>query len=131
MIGADGSDDHVPAGADAAYPGWSSLAANLAADAVLFDAQLYAAGCRRLTVEHGEPLTEQAIALLVQLIADVDHAALRTDASSCTRLIRPTSVTWTFTGSDQVPAQSVVLAARRAADSRNPGGWVITADDYP
>jgi hypothetical protein len=54
--------------------GWEAMHRNLAADDVLAEAVLYASGGRRLTVEHGQPLTEQAAALVRQLVDDVDQA---------------------------------------------------------
>jgi len=42
---------------------------------------------------------------------------------------RPTSITWTLPSTD-VPARQLVLAARLVADRLNPGGWIISADDY-
>jgi hypothetical protein len=110
--------------------GWEALHRNLAADAVLAEAALYAAGGRRLTVEHGQPLTEQAAALVQQLVDDVDAAASAAGfLGSGTVTDRPTSITWTFPCTD-VPARQSVLAARQAADALNPGTWIVTADDY-
>ncbi len=103
---------------------------NLAADAVVAEAVLYASGGRRLTVEHGQPLTEQAAALVQQLVVDVDQAveaAGYLGGASVTD--RPTSITWTFPSTD-VPARQLVLAARVAADRLSPGGWIVTADDF-
>ncbi len=111
--------------------GWEALHRNLAADAVLAEAALYASGGRRLTVEHGQPLTEQAAALVQQLVDAVDQAvdaAGYLDGGTVTD--RPISITWTFPSTD-VPARQLVLAARLAVDRLNPGGWVITADDHP
>jgi hypothetical protein len=54
--------------------GWEAMLRNLAADAVVAEAVLYAAGGRRLTVEHGQPLNEQAAVLVRQLVDDVDQA---------------------------------------------------------
>ncbi len=44
--------------------GWQAMLRNLAADAVVAEAVLYASGGRRVTIEHGQPLTEQAAALV-------------------------------------------------------------------
>jgi hypothetical protein len=110
--------------------GWEAMHRNLAADAVLAEAVLYASGGRRLTVEHGQPLTQQAAALVQQLVDEVDQAV--EDAGYCgggTVTGRATSITWTFL-SGEVPARQLVLAAQRAADFRNPGGWIVTADDH-
>ncbi len=102
----------------------------LAADAVVAHALLYATGGRRLTVEHGQPLTEQAAALVQQLVAEVDQA---TEAAGYlgggTVTGHTTSITWTFPSTD-VPARRLVLAARLAVDQLNPGGWIVTADVY-
>ena len=46
-----------------------------AADAGVAEALLYATGGRRFTVEHGQPLTKAAAALVHQLVDDVDVAA--------------------------------------------------------
>ncbi len=103
---------------------------NLAADAVVAEAVLYAAGGRRLTVEHGQPLTEQAAALVRQLVDDVDEAAARAGyLGGGTATGRPTSITWTFSSTDG-PARQLVWAARLAADALNPGEWIITCDDH-
>lgn len=110
--------------------GWDAMHRTLAADAVVAEALLYASGGRRLTVEHGQPLTDQAAALVQQLVHDVDQAAA--DAGYLgggTVTSRGTSITWTFSSTD-LPAQQLVLVARVAADQLNPGGWIITADDY-
>ena len=119
------TDDHA-----SRTSGWQAMHRNLAADAVVADALLYATGGRRLTVEHGKPLTMAAAALVRQLVDDVDRAAA---AAGClggvTVTARSTSITWTFSSTD-VPARLLVLAAREAACRLDPGGWVITADDY-
>ncbi len=110
--------------------GWEAMHRNLAADAVVAEALLYASGGRRLTVEHGQPLTEQAAALVRQLVDEVDQAV--EDAGYCgggTVTDRATSITWTFPSTD-VPARQLVLAARVAADRLSPGGWIVTADDF-
>lgn len=110
--------------------GWEAMQRNLAADAVVTDALLYASSGRRLTVEHGQPLTQQAAALLQQLVDDVDKAAaLAGYLVGGTITARPTSITWTFPSTD-VPARRLVLVARLAVDRLNPGGWIISADDY-
>jgi hypothetical protein len=110
--------------------GWEAMHRNLAADAVLAEAALYASGGRRLTVEHGQPLTEQATALLRQLVDDVDTAAAAAGyLGGGTVTARPASITWTFLSTD-VPALVLVLAARQAADTLNPGTWIVSADDY-
>ena len=110
--------------------GWEAMHRTLAADAVIAEAQLYASGGRRLTVEHGRPLTQQAGALVRQLVDDVDEAAA--DAGYLgggTVTSRGTSITWSFPSTD-VPARQLVLAGRLAADRLNPGSWVITGDDH-
>ncbi len=110
--------------------GWEAMQRNLAADVVVAEAVLYASGGRRLTVEHGQPFTQQAAALVQQLVDDVDQAV--DSAGYCgggTVTARPTSITWTFPPGE-VPARQLVLAARRAADFRNPGGWIVPADDH-
>jgi hypothetical protein len=110
--------------------GWEAMHRSLAADAVLAEAVLYASGGRRLTVEHGQPLTDQAAALVQQLVDDVDQAAARAGyLAGGTVTSRATSITWTFPSSD-VSARRLVLAARLAADRLNPSSWVISADDY-
>ncbi len=56
--------------------GWETMLRNLATDALVAEAVLYASGGRRrLIVEHGQPLTEQAAALVQQFVDDVDQAA--------------------------------------------------------
>lgn len=110
--------------------GWDATHRNLAADAVVAEAQLYASGARRLTVEHGQPLTDQAAALVQQLVDDVDHAAASAGyLGGGTVTSRRTSITWTFPSSD-VPALHLVEAARAAAGRLSPGTWVVTADAY-
>ena len=110
--------------------GWEALQRSLAADAVLAEAVLYASGGRRLTVEHGQPLTEQATALLNQLVDDVYTAATAAGyLGAGTLTARATSLTWTFLSKD-LPARQLVLVARETADRLNPGAWIITADDY-
>ena len=111
--------------------GWDAMQRNLAADTVVAEALLYATGGRRLTVEHGQPLTSQAAALVPQLVDDVDAAASAAGyLDGGTVAGRPTSITWTFP-STGVAARRLVLAARLAADTLNPGAWLVTADDYP
>lgn len=110
--------------------GWEAMLRSLAADAVVAEAVLYASGGRRLTVEHGQPLTEQAAALVQQVVNYVDAAASTAGyVGGGTVTARATSITWTFPSSE-VPARQLVLAAQRAADFRNPGGWIVTADDH-
>ncbi len=119
------ADHQAPRGS-----GWEAMHRTLAADAVLAEAHLYASGGRRLTVEHGQPLTDQAAALVRQLVDDVDRVAADTGyVGGGTATARPTSITWTFP-STTVGARRLVLAAQAAADRLNPGGWVVTADDY-
>lgn len=116
---------------DVRRPGWETMLRNLAADAVLTDAALYASGRRRLTVEHGEPLTADADELVHRLVEQVDAAVDAAGYIGGGLLIgRLTSLTWTFPSTD-VPARNLVDAARAVADRLNPGGWVITADDHP
>ena len=111
--------------------GWDAMHRTLAAEAGVGEALLYASGGRRVTVEHGQPLTDQAGALLQQLVDDVDQAATSAGhLGGGTVTSRGTSITWTFPSTD-VPARRLVLAARLAADRLNPGSWVITADDHP
>jgi hypothetical protein len=103
---------------------------NLAAEAVLTDAALYASGRRRLTVAHGEPLTTDAAELVHHLVEQVNAAVDAAGHLGGMCLIgRSTSLTWTFPSTD-VPACNLVVAARSVADRLNPGGWVITADDH-
>ncbi len=110
--------------------GWETTLANLAADAALADAALYASGARRLTVDHGQPLTDAAEMLLQRLVDDVDAAAAAAGYLGGGLLTRrATSITWTFPATD-VPARQLVLAARTAADWLNPGDWIITADEH-
>ena len=109
---------------------WEAMHRALAADAVVAEALLYASGGRRLTVEHGQPLTNQATALVQRLVAGVEAGA---DAAGYlgggTVTARATSITWTFP-STHVEARRLVQAAREAAHRLDPGGWVVTADDY-
>ena len=84
--------------------GWEAMQRTLAADAVVAEALLYASGGRRLTVEHGQPLTGQAGALVQQLVDDVDQAATNAGhLGGGTVTSRGTSITWTFPATD-VPA---------------------------
>jgi len=100
--------------------GWEAMQRTLAADAVVAEALLYASGGRRLTVEHGQPLPNQAHALLRQLVDDVDQAAAGAGyLGGGTVTSRGTSITWTFPSTD-VPARQLVLAAQLAADRLNP-----------
>lgn len=112
-------------------PGWETMLRNLDADAVLADAALYAAGKRRLTVDHGEPLSGAAGELLQRLVEQVaqlvDDGGDRCEA---TLTVRAASLTWTFQSPD-APARDLVLAARTVVERLDPGGWVITADDHP
>ncbi len=111
--------------------GWDAMHRTLAADAVVAEALLYASGGRRLTVEHGQPLTDQAAALVQRLVDDVDQAAANAGyLGAGTITSRGASITWTFPSTD-VPARQLVLAARLVADRLNPGSWVITADEHP
>jgi len=111
--------------------GWEAMHRTLAADAAVAEALLYASGGRRLTVEHGQPLTDQAGALVQQLVDDVEQAAAGAGyLGGGTVTSRGASITWTFPSTD-VPARRLVLAARLAADRLNPGSWVITADQHP
>ena len=120
------ADHQAPRGS-----GWEAMHRTLAADAVLAEAHLYASGGRRLTVEHGQPLTDQAAALVQELVDDVDQAAAHAGyLCGGTVTSRGASITWTFPSTD-VPARQLVLAARLAADRLNPGNWVITADEHP
>ena len=110
--------------------GWEAMHRTLAADAVVAEALLYASGSRRLTVEHGQPLTDQAAALVQQLVDSLDRAAA--DAGYLgggTVTARPTSITWTFPSRD-APARQLILAARLAVDRLNPGSWIVNADEY-
>ena len=110
--------------------GWEAMHSALAADAVVAEALLYASGGRRLTVEHGFPLTERAGALVQQLVDDVDQAAANAGyLGGGSATARQTSITWTFTSRD-VPARQLVMATRLAVDRLNPGGWIVNADDY-
>ena len=110
--------------------GWEAMHSTLAADAVLAEALLYASGGRRLTVEHGQPLTQQEAALVQQLVDDVDAAAAAAGYLGGGAVTAwPTSITWTFT-SNSAPARSLVLAGRQAVDRLDPGGWVTSADDH-
>ena len=108
--------------------GWDAMHSALAADAVVAEALLYASGGRRLTVEHGQPLSDQADAVVRQLVDAVDQAVTGAGyVGGGTVTSRATSITWTFPSTD-VPALQLVLAARQAADRLNPGTWVVTAD---
>ena len=110
--------------------GWEAMHRMLAADAVVAEALLYVSGGRRLTVEHGQPRTDQARALVQQLIDDVDQAAAAAGyLGGGTVTCRGVSITWTFP-STNVPARHLLVAARFAADRLNPGAWIISADDY-
>lgn len=110
--------------------GWEAVHSTLAADAAVAEALLYASDGRRLTVEHGQPLTDRAAGLVQQLVSDVDQATAAAGyLGGGTATMRPTSITWTFPSID-VPARRLVVVARVAADRLNPGDWIITADDH-
>ena len=109
---------------------WEAMQRTLAADDVVAEALLYASGGRRLTVEHGQPLTDQAAALVRQLVDDVDAVVTAAGyRGGGTATARPTSITWTFPSGD-TPALTLVLAARHAADALDPGTWIVSADDF-
>ena len=94
--------------------GWEAMQRTLAADAVVAEALLYASGGRRLTVEHGQPLTDQAGALVQRLVDDVDQAVAGAGhLGGGTVTSRGASITWTFPSTD-VPARQLVLTARPA-----------------
>ena len=110
--------------------GWEAMHRTLAADAVVAEALLYVSGGRRLTVEHGQPLTDQAAALVQKLVDDVDQAAAAAGyVGGGTVTSRGASITWTFPSTD-VPALTLVMATRLVADRLNPGGWITSADTY-
>jgi len=91
---------------------------------------LYAAGGRRLTAKHGQPVTEHAAALVRQLVDDVDQAVAAAGyLGGGTVTGRPTSITWTLSSTDG-SARQLVSAGRLAADRFNPGEWIITYDDH-
>lgn len=82
---------HAPAERTSA---WEAMHRNLAADAVLADATHYASGDRRLTVEHGQLLTDQAAALVRQLVDEVDQAVTAAGyRGGGIATSRPTSIT--------------------------------------
>ena len=54
---------------------WEAMHRTLAADAVVAGVLLNASGGRRLTVEHGQPLTGQGAAPVQQLVDDVGQTA--------------------------------------------------------
>lgn len=125
-----------PGGGDAAAgdatrrAGWETMLRNLDAHAVLAEAAVYAAGKRRLTVDHGEPLNDAGAELLSRLVHEV--AQVVEDAGPhCTANMtgRPASLTWTFQAPDG-QTRDLVLAARTVIDRLDPGGWVVTADDH-
>ncbi len=104
---------------------------NLAADAVVAEAVLYAAGARRLTVEHVQPLTEQA------------DSSYRPTARGRRRLggggrrlprwrhrDRPVDVDHLDLFVHRRARRQLVGAARLAADRLSPGEWIITCDDH-
>ena len=110
--------------------GWDAMHRTLAADAVVAEALLYASGGRRFTVEHGQPLTEQAAVLVRQLVDDVEAAVASAGyLGGGAVTARPPSITWTFPPA-AVAARTLVLAALQAADRLDPGSWVTNADDY-
>ena len=119
------------AGEDRRWVGWETAVWGIAADAAVAEAELYVTGHRRVTVEHGEPLTAAAGQLLARLVEEVDAAVAAAGyLHGGTRVHRATSITWCFPSTEAVPARVLVLAARAAADGLNPGGWIITADHY-
>lgn len=103
---------------------------NLATDAVLADAALYASGARRLTVDHGGPLTAQSAEGLQQLVRLVEETIRALPGQNTVELlVRTRSLTWT-SHRPEGSTCPLVLAARTVANQLDPGGWVITADDY-
>ncbi len=101
--------------------GWEAMHRTLAADAVVAEALLYVTSGRRLTVEHCQPFTQHAAALVRQLVDDVDQAAA--DAGYLgggTVTDPPPSITWTFPSTD-VPGGRLLLAAQGVADTLDPG----------
>lgn len=119
------------AGEERGWSGWGAVVRGSAADAVVTEAEAYAGGAWRVTVEHGGPLTAAAGELLARLVGEVDAAVAAAGyLQGGTRVHRATSLTWSFPSTSEVPARVLVLAARAAADGLDPGGWIITADDY-
>ena len=60
------------------------------------DAALHASGARRLTVEHGGPLTDQASEVLLRLVRLVEHAMRDASGDNAAQvLVRQASMTWT------------------------------------
>ena len=111
--------------------GWEAMERNLAADQVLAEGHLYAAGWRQLAVQHDSPLTADARALLERLAEQIQHVVRLAGATEPgTVTYRTGSATWAFPTCERTARQHVVLA-RLVADQLNPGGWTVTADDYP
>ena len=110
--------------------GWEAMQRTLAADAVVAEGLLYASGSRRLTVEHGQPLTGQAAALVQQLVDDVDAVAGYLGGGS-SGVGRSMSITWT-SPSTGVPARRLVslrLGCRPTRSART-GGSAPTATTH-
>lgn len=110
--------------------GWENLHRNLAADAAVAEAELYAAGNRRLSVTHDtDHGTDHEMAVQV-LVDAVDQVARDTGYSGGgTFTNRPGRTIWTWPSTD-VPAGAVVRAAADQARRLNPGHWTIDADDH-
>lgn len=111
--------------------GWKAMHRNLAADAerpAVVHGQLAPAG--GVQVRLGE-LTPDATALLERLVDQVDDVvALAGATRPGTLTCRAASMTWAFPTRARTSRQ-LVIVARLIADQLDPGGWVVTADDYP
>ena len=109
--------------------GWEAMRRTLAADAVVAEALLYASGGRRLTVEHGQPLTDQAGALVQRLVDDVDQAAAAAGyLGGGTVTSRATSISWTFRPTTSPPASwSSRFDRLPTGSTRAPGSSQLTS----
>ena len=96
------------------------------------DAALHASGARRLTVQHGGPLTDQASEVLLRLVRP--GRARRAGRFGGQR--RAGAGAPGLDDVDSPPPQGLarplVLTARRAvSDLLEPGGWIVTPGDHP
>jgi hypothetical protein len=101
---------------------------NLAAAAVVAEAERYAAGERWITVVTGDLESAADAERLRALHAGIEAAVAAADYTGYERISgRNDRTTWCWWAT---PAAKLVRAARVAADRLNPGWWQIEADDY-
>lgn len=104
--------------------GWETMHRNLAAYAVVTEAEMYANGSRRLTVIHGP---DAGVEDLVDAVDQAAHTAGYNGGGTILSRTDRTSWTWPST---HAPAALIVQAAADQAHQLNPGHWHIEADDH-